>query len=215
VVRVALAVWILWLGSVAAAQIADEVPLVDVLEILELDRKLLAVDARTGGQLELDLDLGERVLWKTTRGRVGMVLTDRRVLATAVESGTWQEIDLQNGERVVGRAQLGDRVALLLTNRRAIGFNGESRNLLESPLGLRERVLSTGVGRNVAVVVTDRRALGLSPSVGGFFDTPVLLGETVERVEAESNLVTVTTPRRLLIFRTPTGSWEIRLRDLR
>jgi hypothetical protein len=34
-------------------------------------------------------------------------------------------------------------------------------------------------------------------------------------VEAESNLATVTTDRRLLVFRTPTGSWEIRLRDLR
>ena len=144
-----------------------------------------------------------------------MVLTDRRVLATAVASGSWQQAELQKGEQVVGRAQLGDRVGLLLTNRRAIGFNGESRNLLESSLGLRERVLATGVGRNVAVVVTDRRALGLSPSVGGFFDVPVLLGERVERVEAESNIVTVTTQRRLLIFRTPTGTWEIRLRDLR
>jgi hypothetical protein len=29
---------------------------------------------------------------------------------------------------------------------------------------------------------------------------------------AESNLATVTTSRRLLIFRTPTTTWEIRLR---
>ena len=83
------------------------------------------------------------------------------------------------------------------------------------PRALRERVLATAVGRNVAVIVTDRRALGLSPSVGGFFDTPIQLGETVERIVAESNLATVTTARRLLIFRTPTGSWEIRLRNLR
>jgi hypothetical protein len=40
----------------------------------------------------------------------------------------------------------------------------------------------------------------------------MLLGETVERVVAEANLATVTTDHRLLIFRTPTGSWEIRLR---
>ncbi len=211
----ALAVWILSLGSVAAAQIADEVPLADILEILELDRQLLAVDARTGGELAISLRLGERVLWKTSRGLLGMVLTDQRVLAAAVASGSWQEADLQLGELVPGHAKLGDRVGLLLTSRRVIGFNGESRNLLESSLGLRERVLATAVGRNVAIVVTDRRALGLSPTVGGFFDTPVQLGETVERIEAESNLATVTTARRLLIFRTPTGTWEIRLRDLR
>jgi hypothetical protein len=212
VVRRALAAALLVLGSAASAQLVDEVPLADVLEILELDRKLLAVDARTGSQLELDLRLDERVLWRTTRGRVGMVLTDQRVLAAAVASGTWQEIDLQIGERVVGRAQLGDRVGLLVTSRRAIGFDGGSRNLLESSLGLRERVLASAVGRNVAILVTDRRALGLSPSVGGFFGTPMLLGETVERVVAEANLATVTTDHRLLIFRTPTGSWEIRLR---
>ena len=204
--------WLLLLGSVAAAQPADEVPLADVLEILELDRELLAIDARGGGQLELRLRLDERVLWRTTRGRVGMVLTDQRVLAVAAGSGTWQQIELQSGEVVQGQARLGDRVGLLLTSRRAIGFDGGSRNLLESSLGLRERVLATAVGRNVAVVVTDRRALGLSPSTGGFFDTPIQLGESVLRVEAESNLATVTTSRRLLIFRTPTSSWEIRLR---
>jgi hypothetical protein len=75
--------------------------------------------------------------------------------------------------------------------------------------------LTSGVGRNVAVLVTDRRALGLSPEVGGFFDTPVQLGERIERIEFESNFATVTTDRRLLIFRTPFGSWEVRLRDLR
>ena len=204
--------WLFLLGSVAAAQAPDEVPLADVLEILEIDRQLLAIDARGGGQLELRLHLDERVVWRTTRGRVGMVLTDQRVLAVGVGSGTWQEIDLQNGEEVQGHARLGDRVGLLLTSRRAIGFDGGSRNLLEASLGLRERVLATAVGRNVAVLVTDRRALGLSPSVGGFFDTPIQLGETLERVEAESNLATVTTSRRLLIFRTPTAAWEIRLR---
>lgn len=204
--------WLLLLGSVAAAQPADEVPLADVLEILELDRELLAIDARGGGQLEIGLRLEERVLWKTTRGRVGMVLTDQRVLAVAAGSGTWQQIELQSGEEAQGQARLGDRVGLLLTSRRAIGFDGGSRNLLESSLGLRERVLATTVGRNVAVVVTDRRALGLSPSTGGFFDTPIQLGESVVRVEAESNLATVTTNRRLLIFRTPTSTWEVRVR---
>jgi hypothetical protein len=215
VVRLALATALLLLGSAAAAQRADEIPLADVLEILELDRRLLAIDARTGGQLELRLRLEERVLWRTARGRVGMVLTDQRVLAVAVASGTWQQIELHSNERVDGRAELGDRVGLLVTSRRAIGFDGGSRNLLEAPLGLRERVLASAVGNNVAVLVTDRRALGLSPSVGGFFDVPVQLGERVERVEAESNVATVTTDRRLLVFRTPTGSWEIRLRDLR
>lgn len=213
--RAALAAWILLLGSAASGQAPDEVPLADVLEILEIDRKLLAVDARGGGQVELDLRLNERVKWRAARGRVGMALTDQRVLAVAVASGFWQEAELQSGEHVPGHAELGDRVGLLVTSRRAIGFESEGRNLFESSLGLRERVLASAVGRNVAVLVTDRRALGLSPQAGGFFETTVRLGETIERVVAESNLATVTTNQRLLVFRGPSGSWEVRLRDTR
>jgi hypothetical protein len=215
VARSALAAWILLLGSAAFAQGPGEVPLADVLEILELDRKLLAVDARSGGQTALDLRLGERVQWRAARGRVGMALTDQRVLAVAVGSGFWQQLDLLSGERVTGHAELGDRVGLLLTSRRAIGFEAQGRNLIESSLGLRERVLARAVGLNVAILVTDRRALGLSPDAGGFFETPVRLGESIERVAAESNLATVTTSQRLLVFRGPSGSWELRLRDLR
>ena len=58
--------------------------------------------------------------------------------------------------------------------------------------------------------MTDRRALGLSPQVGGWFRIGINVGEQIESVVAKSNLVTVTTNRRLLIFRSPTGSWEER-----
>ena len=51
-------------ASFAGAQPRDEVPLADVLEILELDRELLAVDARGGGETSIRLRLGERVRWK-------------------------------------------------------------------------------------------------------------------------------------------------------
>jgi hypothetical protein len=214
-VRAALAA-LLWLAaSPALAQPADEVPLADLLTILEVDGALLAIDARSGGQLELDLRLGERVYWKAAQGRVGMALTDQRILAVAVSSGSWQELRRLQGEEIAGHALLGDRVALLVTSRRAIGYDGGSRNLVESSLGLRERVIDARAGRNVAVIVTDRRALGLSPAVGGFFTTPVSLGEHVERIDVESNVATLTLNRRLLIFRAPTGSWESRLRDLR
>jgi len=216
VVKAALAAALLvLLGSAAAAQPRDEVPLADVLQILELDRQLLAVDARGGGETVLRLRLAEQVLWKQAQGRVGFALTDQRILAVATGSAAWQELDLQNGEEVYGHAVLGDRVGLLVTSRRAIGFDAGSGNLLESPLGLRERVIDSAVGRNVAVLVTDRRALGMSPQVGGFFDVPIQLGESIERVEAESNVATITTDRRLLIFRTPTRTWEERRRELR
>jgi len=201
-------------GGAARAQPRDEVPLADVLQILELDRQLLAVDARTGGEVALQLRLAEQVLWMQSAGRIGIALTDQRILGVATGSAAWQQIDRMNGEQIDGHAQLGDRVAILLTSRRAIGFDAGSGNFLESPLGLRESVVATAVGLNVAVIVTDRRALGMSPQVGGFFDVPMQLAETIERVEAQANLATITTDRRLLIFRTPTRTWEERRREL-
>jgi hypothetical protein len=213
--RIVLAASILLVTALASAQQPDEVPLGDVLEVLVLDRQLLAVDARGGGQRELPLRLEERVLWTGARGRVGVALTDQRVLAVAVGSGAWQQADRQRDEELPGDALLGDRVALVVTSRRVLGFEAGSGNLVESRLGVRERVLARRSGENVAVVVTDRRALGLSPMVGGFFEAKLSLVERFESLTAAANLATVTTDRRVLIFRAPSGSWEQRLRTLR
>jgi hypothetical protein len=213
--RAALAASLLLTAAVAAAQQPGEVPLADVLEVLVLDRQLVAIDARGGGQRELALRLEESVLWTGARGRVGVALTDQRVLAVAAGSAAWQEADRQLDEKLPGDALLGERVALVVTSRRVLGFDGGSGNLVESRLGIRERVLALRAGENAAVVVTDRRALGLSPMVGGFFEAKLSPVERFESLTAAANLATVTTDRRVLIFRAPSGSWEERPRTLR
>jgi len=210
--RAATAASILFAAALASAQQPDEVPLADVLEVLVLDRQLIALDARGGGQKELSLRLEEHVLWTGARGRVGVALTDQRVLAVAVGSAAWQQEDRQLEEALPGDALLGDRVALIVTSRRVLGFDGGSGNLVESRLGVREQVLALRVGENVAVVVTDRRALGLSPMVGGFFQAKLGSVERLESLTAAANLATLTTDQRVLIFRAPSGSWEQRLR---
>jgi hypothetical protein len=207
-----IAVWLL--AGAASAQFRDEIPLGDLLQVLVVDRQVLAVDARGGGQLALPLRLDEEVLWTGSRGKVGVALTDQRLLAAAVDSAAWQEEDLHRGEVWPAGVLLGDRVALLGTSRRLIGFDGGSGNLVETSLGLREQVWALRTGDNVAVAVTDRRALGLSPSAGGFFPISIQNEEQLESVEAGANLATVTTNRRLLIFRSPTGTWEERSRTL-
>jgi hypothetical protein len=214
-VRALLTIGGLLLAAPAGAQLLDEVPLADVLEVLVLDRNLVAIDAEGGGQRDVQLRLEERLLWTGARGRVGVALTDQRILAVAVGSAAWQSENRLRGEVVPDRALLGDRVALVVSSLRVLGFNGGSGNFAETRLGPREKVLALRTGENVAVVVTDRRALGLSPSVGGFFETPINLVERLESVEAAANLATVTTHRRVLIFRAPSGSWEERLRTLR
>jgi hypothetical protein len=213
--RRVLAVLALLAGFSAAAQMRDEVPLADVLEVLLLDGDLVAIDARSGGQRNVPLRLDEQVLWMGARGKVGVALTNQRVLAVATGSGAWQSEDRRRGEILPPDAALGDRVALILTSQRALGFDGGSGNLVESRFGVRERLLAGRTGENVAVVVTDRRALGVSPLAGGFFEAKLHLEERVETVTAGANLATLTTNRRVLVFRAPSGTWEERRRKLR
>ena len=206
----------LLLAGGAAAQVPfDSVPLADVLEVMLLDRDLVAIDANSGGQRRERLLLGENVLWMDSRGAVGAVLTDQRILAVGVGSGSWQE------SRYL-RTESPPRDALLGRPRRARD-DGVPRDRLQQQLGQsgrdtarRAREARDAARRceNVAVVVTDRRALGLSPLVGGFFSVDLLLKEKIESIDARANLVTLTTERRLLIFRSPTGSWEVRRREL-
>ena len=192
-----------------------EVPIEDVLQIVVLDRELVAIDALGGGGPRERLEIGERLLRYAARGRVGIAVTDRRMLAVGVGSGSWQDTRYRQGEIPPRDFLLGDRVALLLTSKRALGFDGGSGNLIELSLGPAETVLGLEIGRNVAVIVTDRRALGLSPFAGGFFSERMRLRERLEAIDASANLATVTTSRRLLTFRSPTGGWEERDRNLR
>lgn len=201
--------------ALEAEPVAGEVPLADVLEVLVIDRDVLAIDAAGGGQTVVRLRLGESVSWRGARGKVGVVITDQRVLAVSTQSGFWQELDYGRAEVPPDAALLGERVALVITSQRALGFDGGSGNLVEYRLGVDEPVLGARVGSNVAVVVTGRRALGLSPFVGGFFRFPLDLRDRIEAIHADSNLVTLTTQRRVLIFRATTGSWEERPRELR
>jgi hypothetical protein len=190
-------------------------PLGDLLQIVVTPRALLAVDGESGGDTREPLERGEQVLWTGTRGLVGMALTDRRLLAVRTRSGRWQATRWRRGESRPALAELGDRVGLLATDRRLLGFDGGSGNLAEATIGPQEQVLQTNVAANVAVVITSRRALGLSPFKGGFFEIPLHVGETVERVETGSEIATLTTSERLLFFRARTGTWSERRLELR
>lgn len=206
----------LWAGVAAAQSLpptSDQLPLGDLLEIvvLEDERELLAIDAEGGGTSTLRLRLGERVLWRDTRGLLGIVLTDERILGIATRSASWQEVDYARGEDAASvRVDLGDRVALVWTPRRVLGFVGTTSRFSEVSLGPQEELVHTATGANVAVAVTDRRSLGLSPRAGGFFPVRMQLRERLSSVEAGSNLATIRTDTRILVFRGPTGTWEER-----
>ena len=200
-------------GAEAGAGL-NEVPLSKLLEVMVVDRGLLAFDARSGGQIHEPLRLDERVIWQGSKGEVGAVLTDQRVLAVGVGSSAWRAVELQIGEESPREAMLGDRVVLVVTNRRALGFGGQPIRLSEQALGIHEVVLAKRIGENTGALVTDRRALGLSPHQPGFSEIKLWIREKIESGTAAANLATVRSDRRILIFRSSTRSWEERRLDL-
>jgi len=202
-------------GAGPLPPVPEEIPLEDLVEVVVLDREVLAIDARGGGQIVERLALSESVLWTGSRGAVGVVLTTERVLAVGLVSDRWQEARYQRAETPPDSAQLGDRIAVVVTSNRVFGFDGGSGNLVEARLGLKENVVTSSVGANTAVVVTDRRALGLSPAAGGFFPVKVRPNERIESLKAKSNVATLRTDQRLLIFRSRTGTWEERILTVR
>ncbi len=183
---------------------ADEFEIVDQLQLRELDRALVATSSR-GGSLREELRVGEAVLHRATRGRVGVAITDKRILGVAVGSGSFQSERLRLRERLLEWPLLGARVALVLTNLRVLGFDGGSGNFVEQRLGPRETVVARAIGSSVAVVVTERRALGVSARAGGSFEIDLLASEKELLVEATGNVATVETPRRLLSFDAADG----------
>lgn len=206
----------IFIAAIAQAQhVTGRVPLADLLEILVVDRELLAIDAEHGGQRVERLRIDERVLWTGSRGKVGMVFTNERILAVTTNSASWQSEEYEADEVPPARALLGDRVALAITSQRVLGFDGGTGNIIVYRPGIRETIIDARTGGNVAIVVTDRQAIGLSAFAGGFFPTPIHLGDKIEALSAESNIATLTSNRRILIFRGNTGSWEERRRELR
>ena len=198
------------LAGAAAAGDRGAFPLEDRLQLIVQSKSLLAIDAETGGQREVSLELGERVLAQGSDGRVGFAITDRRILAIAAGSAAFQQARFARGEALAAPAALGDRVALFVTSRRVLGFDGGSGNLVETRLGPRESVARTAVANSVAVAATTRRALGLSPFRGGFFEVPLDLAEGAPTLVATGEVATLRTGQRILTFRAATGSWEER-----
>jgi hypothetical protein len=175
-----------------------------------LARELVAVDSAGGGEHRAPLGVGERVLETWVDGDVGVALTERRLIAVTANTGGVHELRLLAGERVLDGPRLGDRVALAITTRRALGFDGGSGNWLEASLGPRERVVASAVANHVAALATDRRALALSPRRGGFFETPLGLHETPVSLSATGDLATLRTRTRLLTYRANNAHWSER-----
>jgi hypothetical protein len=110
-------------------------------------------------------------------------------------------------------ALIEDRVALMVTSRRAIGFVSRGAWIVEN-LSPHESAEAVRVGVSIGIVATNRRALGLAVDGDRFFATDLQLEERLESVLARDTLATIRTNRRILVFSGPTGSWTEQRRKI-
>jgi len=205
---------ILWTFAAGAEPLTSgEVELEDVIEVQTLGRELVAFDAK-GGTSRLALDPGESVEWSQARGRVGVVLTDRRALAVAARGPGWQELRWRVSESPPERAFLGERVGLVVTGERLLGFDARRSRWIEQDVGPGERIDAVRVGASTGLVVTDRNAFGLSTETAGFYRLPLQVQESLEAAQASATVATVTTSKRLLVFKALSGSWSVQHRPI-
>lgn len=194
--------------TIAPSPGLDLGPLEDQLEIVELEREILAFDPWTGAALAVGLGRDEVVRWRGVRGRVGLVVTDRRLLATVPGAARWTERELRVSEALPQRVLLGDRVALVVTDRRVLAFEGVSGTWNEIDLRPREGVLEAGVGTNVAVAATRFRVFGVAALRGGPFEHELDVHDELVGLSVHAGFATVTTRKVLLTFRTPDANWS-------
>jgi len=187
-------------------------PLNELVEVLVVDREMLAFDGVGTKTFREKLKIDEVVLFHGERGAVGVVLTNRRALAVTSTSSEWQEALWRLDERIPKAPRLGDRLALLDTSKRVLAFSTGEGAWAEEEIGPNETVVDVRAGPNCGVVVTSRRALGVSPLASRFFEMRLRVHEDVRDVSADSNLATITTSQRVLVFRSASGTWSERKR---
>jgi len=212
----ALAAGLLAAPVPARAQIPlypDEVERLDVITIQQDGRNLYAINALTANRTRIRLDVDEVVLFNQSRGRVGVVLTDRRALGVTVGSN-FHQARYRIAERAPDFAVVSDRVALVATAQRALGFVGAASGWIQEELMPGENVEVIRAGAAVGIATTNRRALGLAPEVGRFSSLAFRLRESLASIDAADTLATLRTDQRILVYSGPRASWTFRALDL-
>ena len=185
-------------------------PVEDLIDIHVARDKLVAV--KQGGTVsEKNLQLKEKVRWQGSRGYIGAVLTSERLLAVSANLSGWVELDLQLAEGESGRLPeilLSDRLLLMTTKKRLIGFDGGTRSWAVIDIPLHEQVVERAIDAYVAVVVTTGRVYGLARGAGSFIEEPFKRNESVLSLDTSAYNASIRTTRRLLIFKSSGAYWR-------
>jgi len=194
-------------GSGAADPAGDDGLDADVVSIVPLERRVLAVNPVTGPVAETALDVNETVLVFRTQGRLGVAVTNRRLLGITSRSAVWAELRLRVSEaEPEPELVIEDRLALVRLRARVAGITSASPiwNFVE--LAGDENVREVVSAAQVAAVVTDRRAIGFSAG-SGFVAEPLGSTERLERSSADDRSVQIVTSSRVLVFQKGARRW--------
>lgn len=189
-------------------------PVEDQIDLVEIDNRVLAIDARNGRTREVKLEIGEKVIALDSRGLVAVIRTSARVLAIGTRLADFLEERYRVGERAMlpGAAYLGDRVAVVALDNRLLGMSTTTSSWLELDIGPQEQFGEFYTETNVVAVTTQRRAIALAPRLSKFAVINLTPSERIVGVSTNESSITLTTPRRILIFRAGGGGWTELLR---
>ena len=196
------------LGGIHPAHAQSGVQIEDRVDVLLVDRRLIAVNATGQSVAELVLELGEEVVASGSQGRLGVAATTARLLGIRAGDPGWTELRYRVSERKSPpeRLHLEDRIALVTLPMRIVALTSSSRGWLELGLSPGERVEGVLSDTNLAAVVTPRRAIAISDG-SGFVEIGLGPREQIESTSARSSSISLVTERRVLVFRAGSAFW--------
>lgn len=180
----------------------------DRVDVMQLDRSLIAVDASGQRVAEVELERDEKVVAIASRGLLGVASTSSRLLGFRSGEPEWLELRYRVKERDAPPDQLHleERIALVTLPARVVALTASSKGWLEFRLSPGERAELVLSEANLAAVVTPRRAVAISDE-SGFVEIRLSPRETVETTSTRDSSISLVTPRRLLVFRAGAGRW--------
>jgi len=202
------------MASAEVPLFAEEFERADVIAIERDGQELFGFDSLTGRRAQIRLEIGEVVLFKQARGRIGLVLTDRRALGIGAGTG-FQEFRYRLREEPPAVGLVEDQLALVITPKRVLGFLGTGGGWVDEQFSPNESVQALRVGAAVGVVATNLRALGPGTRGRHFVSTDLRVKEKLESISAQDTLATLRTSRRILVFGSPRSSWIVQNRRRR
>ena len=179
----------------------------DLIDIAESKGKIIAIiEGRK--TITFDLRPNEKVLWSGSKGYLGAFLTDQHFFVISNSLNAWRALPLKLDETGEGVASLSEYIALLVTKDRAVGFDANSNQFIETLLPIHDEILAAEVERYVAVVITSSRAFGLAAESTAFTEINLRMSEAIEEIKLTYNKAIVRTSDRLLTFEASGLPWK-------